>query len=72
MMLAKLVMLKLLCASVLNVIAVEMVGNKGAMRAASFLIIILEMVLRNDLQSWLLCHSKHGQPPSRNGSRVIN
>lgn len=50
-MLAKLVMLKLLCASALNVIAVKMVGDKGAMRAVSFSIIILEMVLRNDLQS---------------------
>lgn len=74
MMLAKLVMLKLLCAlAMLSVIAVKMVGNKGGMSAASFLIIILEMVLRNDLRSQLLCHGTHGlPPPPRNSSKVIN
>lgn len=73
MMLAKLVMLKLLYAlATLSVIAVKMVGNKGVMSAASFLIIILEMVLRNDLRSQLLCHGTHGLPPPRNSSKVIN
>lgn len=49
MMLAKLVMLKLLCALALNVIAVKMVGNEGAMRAA--LGFILNNNFGNDLQS---------------------